>query len=317
MDLSSTIQAIADQALHIENGASKGDSKARVNATSSEQDTKSSAKWPNTISGNKVDPKTGCMSGSDYKKLSWQERKNFFAEKKRLAKENPKLKLSDTDKFDEAKVQIHFLNKKAEKAKSSPTSKDKDTMSLEDAKECILNLVEKKNGSDNAKGWMERKVGVTMSVPISSARISAINADSGSSFIIVDGGADTGLQGKMTCDFIEHTSRSVKVTGFDDREVSDDLPIGTSVSKVKTKTGEEVILLANEQIDHRAQDNSVFSVNQLRAFDVDVDDCAARYARDGVHGRQSMIVEDMEIPFVYENNLLLLEAVPPTDEELE
>ena len=110
----------------------------------------------------------------------------------------------------------------------------------------------------------------------------------------------------------------MKVTGFDDREVSEDLPIGTSVSKVKTKTGEEVILLANEQIDHSAQDNSVFSVNQLRAFNVDVDDCPAVYERDGVSGRQSMIVEgDVEIPFMYENNLLLLEAVPPTNEELE
>lgn len=58
------------------------------------------------------------------------------------------------------------------------------------------------------------------------------------------------------------------------------MPIGTSVSKVKTKTGEEVILLANEQINHRAQDNSVFLVNQLRAFNVD--DCPAMYERDGV-----------------------------------
>lgn len=84
-----------------------------------------------------------------------------------------------------------------------------------------MNVVEKKNGAADAKklkGWMDRKVTVTMSVPISSARISAINADSGSSFVIVDGGADTGLQGKMTSAFLEHTNCSVKVTGFDDRE---------------------------------------------------------------------------------------------------
>ena len=246
LDLISTIQAIADQALHIENGSSKSDSKAKVNATSSEKDTKSSVKWPATILGHKVDPKTGRISASDYQKLSWQQRKNFFAEKRKLVKENPKLKLSDTDKLDEAKIKIYFLNKKQNSEKSSPKSKD--TVSLDDAKECILNVVEKKNGAADAKklkGWMDRKVTVTMSVPISSARISAINADSGSSFVIVDRGADTGLQGKMTSAFLEHTTRSVKVTGFDDREVSEDLPIGTSVSKVKTKTGEEVILLAN------------------------------------------------------------------------
>ena len=109
-------------------------------------------------------------------------------------------------------------------------------------------------------------------------------SDSGKYFVIVDGGADTGLKGGKTSRFLEHSLRRVTVSGYEDDMVTENLPIGTSATKITDVNGKQLILIENEQIDHTGQDNSIMSVNQVRAFGVDVDDCPAIYSRNGVQG---------------------------------
>lgn len=276
LDLVSIIQAIAHQALHLENGSLKANVHAASykDTTSTEDKTKSSVKWPDKIAGHKVNPKTGCLSKEDYNALSLEQRQTFLGAKKNLVKENPGLSLLDADKVDDLNIKIHFLKKQKSE---NPSPKSRNLSSFDDGKDAsfdsILNLVKKKNGSEQAEkleGWVKRKVNHIMSILVPSA---AITDAPESSFVIIEGGADTGVQGGKTSKFLEHTNRSVTITGFDDCEVSEDLQIGTPASKVTTKTREEVILIANEQIDHSAQDNSIFSVNQLQASNNDVDDC--------------------------------------------
>jgi len=134
--------------------------------------------------------------------------------------------------------------------------------------------------------------------------------------IIVDGGADTGSKGRLTSIFLEHTHGDFSVTNFDDEMVHKCLLIGTSATKVFNSNGNAIILIENQQIDHTGQNTSVLSVNQLRAYGVDVDDCPIIYSHNGVQGRQSMICSDIEIPFEFDQNLILLEASGPTYDEL-
>ncbi|GFH50648.1 predicted protein [Chaetoceros tenuissimus] len=164
LDLVSTIEAIADQALHIENGSSKANVHAASSedTTSSDDETKSSVKWPDKIAGHKVDPKTGRMSKEDCNALSWEQRQTFLGAKKNLVKENSGLALSDAYKVDALNIKIHFLKKQK---LESPSPKSKDISSFDDAKDAsldsILNLVKKKHGSEQAEkleGWVKHKV---------------------------------------------------------------------------------------------------------------------------------------------------------------
>ena len=134
--------------------------------------------------------------------------------------------------------------------------------------------------------------------------------------IIVDEGADTGLKGRLTSIFLEHTLGNFSITNFDDKMVLKCLPIGTNATKVFNSNGNAIILIKNQQIDHTGQNHSVLSVNQLRVYGVDVDDCPRIYYRNGVQGRQSMICNDIEIPFKFDQKLILLEASAATYDEL-
>ena len=134
----------------------------------------------------------------------------------------------------------------------------------------------------------------------------------GKDYVIVDGGVDTGMKGSKSSLVLEHTDRTVSVTGFDDRDMHHDLPIGTTATKVVDSEGRSVILIENEQIIHTDQENSILSVNQVRAYGADVDDCPSIYNRDNTPGRCNMIVEDKTIPFEYQQNLILLEASKPS-----
>ena len=134
-------------------------------------------------------------------------------------------------------------------------------------------------------------------------------------YSIVDGGADTGMKGSKTSIFLEHTNRKVNVSGFDNGMVKEGLPLGTCASRVTDENGNAIILIENEQIDHSEQENSIFSVNQVRSYGVDVDDCPNVFHRDGQPGRMNMIADEHTIPFEYRRNLVLLEARVPTANE--
>ncbi len=62
------------------------------------------------------------------------------------------------------------------------------------------------------------------------------------------------------------------------------LPIGTTATKVVDSKGRLVILIENEQIIHTDQENSIVSVNQVRAYGANVDDCPSIYNRDNAPG---------------------------------
>ena len=147
---------------------------------------------------------------------------------------------------------------------------------------------------EHASHHIKSKIAVTVShhVSISDDKVRTIQnlmLDTNKHYVIVDGGADTGLKGGLTSLIFEHTSRKVSITGFNDEMVQKCLPIGTNATKVVNSNGKVVILIKNEQIDDTGQNNSVLSVNQMRAFGVGVDDCPGLHSHDGIQGRQSMI----------------------------
>ena len=140
--------------------------------------------------------------------------------------------------------------------------------------------------------------------------------------VTVDGGADTCLDGRGHI-FLEYTERLANVVGFDDDVTKQNLHIGTSITVVTTSSGDDILLLKNESIDHTSQANSMLSVNQVRAHGIDLDDCPSRFKVDGRKGRQSMIVDDdgdhepWEIPFDFDNNLISYNVREPTSEEVD
>ena len=62
----------------------------------------------------------------------------------------------------------------------------------------------------------------------------------GKDYVIVNGGTDTGMKGSKTSLVLEHTDRNASVTGFDDRDMHHDLPIGTTATKVVDSDGHAV-----------------------------------------------------------------------------
>ena len=55
-------------------------------------------------------------------------------------------------------------------------------------------------------------------------------SSNGKYYVIVDGGADTGLKGGKTSIFLEHSLRKVTVGGFDDDMVQEGLSVGTMIA---------------------------------------------------------------------------------------
>ena len=111
-----------------------------------------------------------------------------------------------------------------------------------------------------------------------------------------------GMKGSKTSIFLQHTNRKVNVSGFDNGMVKEGLPLGTCASRVTNKNRHTIILIENEQIDHSEQENSIFSVNQVRSYGVDVDDCPNVFHHDGQPGRMNMIADEHTIPFEVESS---------------
>ena len=153
--------------------------------------------------------------------------------------------------------------------------------------------------------------------------VQAISTENDDEFLVtVDGGADTCLDGKGHL-FLEYTERVATVVGFDQKLTQKNLHIGTSVTVVSLPSGDDILLLKNESIDHTTQANSMLSVNQVRAFGIDIDDCPSIFTVAGRKGRQSMIVgtnddeSAVELPFQFTNNLICYAIREPTMQELE
>ena len=122
--------------------------------------------------------------------------------------------------------------------------------------------------------------------------------------------------------FLEYTERTANVKGFDDDVEVNNLRIGTSVMVVDLASGESIILLKNESIDHTSQLNSILSVNQVRCNKIDIDDVPSMFEVKGGKGSQQMIVGTDEnsdcvcVPFDYSINLVTYDCPTPTKDEL-
>ena len=110
--------------------------------------------------------------------------------------------------------------------------------------------------------------------------------------------------------------------GFDNDVEVNNLCIGTSVTAVDLPSGESIILLKNESIDHTSQLNSMLSVNQVRCNHIDIDDVPSMFEVAGRKGSQQMVVGTDEnsdcvcVPFDYKNNLVTFQCRTPTNDEL-
>ena len=157
----------------------------------------------------------------------------------------------------------------------------------------------------------------TMSACIPSFRkVNFVESADGRKPTVIDGGADTGLKGD-SYNFLEHTKWGANVVGFDEGLTKTNLPIGSCVTATLDAQGKAIILLENEQIDHTSQSNSMMSLNQMRAFGVDIDDCPPCFEVGGRYGQQRMKIGEHKIPFEYTDGLVLLKTSVPSIQELE
>jgi len=146
----------------------------------------------------------------------------------------------------------------------------------------------------------------TMSAYIPSFRkVNFVESADGMKPTVIDGGADTGLKGDAYI-FVEHTIRRANVVGFDEGLTKTNLPIGSCVTATLDAQGKAIVLLENDQIDHTTQPNSMMSLNQMRAFGVDIDDCLSFFEVRGCYGRQSMKIGEHGIPLQLKFGTLII-----------
>ena len=128
--------------------------------------------------------------------------------------------------------------------------------------------------------------------------------------LLIDGGCDTTLVGKGF-KIESTTARSVNVQGFNENMKINKLPIVTAVTAIDLPE-ETLILEFNECIHVENNTVSLLSTFQTRENGVQVYDTARRHG-----GKQSIMVDDYEIPLSVNNGLLLLNIREPTVSEQE
>ena len=286
------------------------------------------------ISGIKVDAE-GKANKKDFSGLTDEKRQTFLQKRREFMKDsNVKFRKHANFEADSngngsngsgnqnyAKMQ-RTLNGKINQLKQQLKDKDvsADSQSLD--KKALIQSV---NSADmpveqrkKIVAYMEKHVKMVRTVEYNASlvkRANMLETSDTSAPTIVDGGADTGMNGSSYI-FIEHTNRRANVIGYDADMVRKGLPIGTSVTATKDSNGETVILLQNEQIDHSTQPNSMLAPNQVRHYGIDLDDCPTCFEIDGRPGRLSMKTDDHEIPFEFEKGLVYLKTWRPSDHEL-
>lgn len=236
-------------------------------------------------------------------------------------------KKKSEDRYKSMQKKINALNQDLKDARADKSSKEDSKSGEDDSKTKVINSINStgmdKAAKEKAIAYIEKHIS---NVKMSRERDVYFNGDlrrrvnlmeslDDKQHTIVDGGADTGLNGSAYI-FMEHTLRKANVTGYDSAMVTKGLPIGTSVTAAEDSNGDTVILLQNEQIDYTSQSNSMLAPNQLRHFGIDIDDCPSCYDVEGRRGRQSIKLEDVEIPFTYSRGLILLATRKPTEQEL-
>ena len=234
-------------------------------------------------------------------------------EKKGLSKSKEKRLKASIKKLEKAAEE---LEKTTDATNTTPTDPGikYDFGDMTEAHKTMINKMITQHGG--------RKINGVRTITYSNINNLHTTSDDNVFHVTVDGGADTCLDGKGHI-FLEYTERVANVVGFDDDMAKTNLHIGTSITLATLPSGENVLILKNESIDHTGQSNSMLSVNQVRDFGVDIDDCPSQYQVDGRYGRQSMILgigddgDQVVLPFNFTNNLVSFDIREPTLNELD
>ncbi len=105
---------------------------------------------------------------------------------------------------------------------------------------------------------------------------------------LVDSGTDTTCLGPAFR-IIATTDRTANLVGFDDDMIKEDLYIGDGITLATTENGEKVLLRFNEGIIHQ-KGKSIFSIDQMRSFGIQVNDTAKVY-----DGKQNLVTHEDEV----------------------
>ena len=128
--------------------------------------------------------------------------------------------------------------------------------------------------------------------------------------VLIDSGADTSCLGPAFR-VIATTDRVVDIVGYDDSKAAVDLPVGDGITLATNAEGEKVLLRVNEAIIN-ANCKSILSVDQMRHYDIDVNEKPRRYG-----GQQNLVtLEEQVIPLQYRESLVWLRIERPTKEDM-
>lgn len=114
----------------------------------------------------------------------------------------------------------------------------------------------------------------------------------------IDGGTYMTLCGKGWT-FVEYRFiRKANIIRCINNMSSKNRPIGTAITTVDIPHSQETfLLLVGEAIDHTDQATLVLSTYQTRSYGVDLYNVTKHHTVDGQKGRQSLIVDGIEVPF--------------------
>ena len=335
------VKELRQFAVLIEKSQPKDHRNTSINNTNTTKAESGEIKLVDTISGLKIDA-DGKLSKDDFSGLSDEKRQSFLQKRREMIKD-PMIGFKKHPKFESNNSGDGGSNKNADSNSAPNYAKMQRTLTGKINK-LQQELNDKKGGNKNSKSqdkesliqsvnsasmpdeqrkkivaYMEKHIKAVRTVEYNAAlvkRANLLETSDESIPTIIDGGADTGMNGSAYV-FLEHTSRRANVIGYDADMVKKGLPIGTSVTATKDSNGKTVILLQNEQIDHSGQPNSMLAPNQVRHYGIDLDDCPTCFEIDGRPGRMSMKTEEFEIPFEFEKGLIFLKTWKPSKVELQ
>ena len=181
--------------------------------------------------------KTGRFKNyEDYKSLSQADRKKFFRQKDKWREEGKLDEPSGNGDFKKRIIKEVYTELiegiKGIPAPSQDAPPAQSTSTGDDYKERVLKALQPKC----------KVAHITMSQVNVTLQQTTSNA-------ICDIGADTGLFGDAFY-MLNHSERSVNVSGFDEAMVKEDLKIGTGVAAYDCSDGTTILVVVNEAIDH-------------------------------------------------------------------
>ena len=303
------------------------DGNIRTATTTDKNRDKEKVKFPKEIAGFKVND-NGMVSKDEWKSMS-DAQKEKFRNKRTELRDKHKSKQQENPSASSNRA-IKKLNKSIDKLlegeKGTNDSKDSKDSSSKDSNSKDSNekkTVDISNCTPQSialinKIIKSKVIKMTRTVTYRGANLNVTrSSEDGSYSVTIDGGADTGMCGKGWI-FLDYGLRRINIVGCLPNMTSNNKRIGSAVTAVDLKdSGETIILLACEHIDHTDQATSVLSTFQVRDYGVDLCDVAKHHLVDGRPGRQSMIVDGIEVPFELMEGLMSLKIREPTKEELE